>query len=70
MEQVNYHFGAAKQCFGTEGFKVWSNQAMFWSKKILIFEQKIFILSTKHPIFLVAYFCLESCAQLISENFI
>ena len=51
-EKVNYHFGAAKQCFGAEGFIVCRNKTMFLSKRILIFEQQNYILECQTPSFL------------------
>ena len=57
-EQVNYHFGAAKQCFEAEGYIFWSNKAMLWSRRILISEQQNYILENKTLNFLVEYLFL------------
>ena len=54
LEQVNCHFGAAKQCFKAEGFIVWSNKVMFPSKRILNFKQQSYVLEGQKPNFSVA----------------
>ena len=65
LEQVNYHFGAAKQCFGAGGFIVWSNEAMFQSKKILFRAGKFYFgvpniqLFGSIPLFIASFFSLR-----------